>query len=110
MGAGHLSIRKLLQSQTMYIDRHTNKHKCNFTKTCILKVISTENVINYYNILKCNQCLSFTSIKEKGNIQGHIFTKLSKEQQSLPIITGHSKHYYNISFNLLTNISYKEKN
>lgn len=72
MGMGNFHLRKLLKADTIYKDKNAIKHKCNFEKHYILKVIDQENIVNYYNIMKCNQCLSFKNIPEIGNIQGHI--------------------------------------
>ncbi len=106
---GHLHLRKLLISETMYKDKKAPKHKCVFEKHYILKVIDQSNIINYYNVTKCNQCLSFKSIPEEGNIQGHIFHELSDEERKLPAIEGFCKHYYLMAFSKLENVSYSDR-
>ena len=73
MGSGHLRLRKVLKKETEYNDKiRENKHKCEFDIPCILKVKFNQK-IEYYNVKKCNKCLSFKSIREPGNVQGHIF-------------------------------------
>ncbi len=108
MGVGHLKLRKLLKEETTYKDKTILKHKCSFTEHCILKIIDKDNNVNYYNVLKCNQCLSFKSIPLPGNISGHIFQDLSLEQKKLPLIVGHCKHYYNVKFMDLENVSFHQ--
>lgn len=110
MGSGHLAVRKYFKRETMWKEKNTSRHKCQFNEHCILKVISLNNRINYYNVIKCNQCLSFTSIREPGNIQGCIFEELTEEQKSLPLITADYKHKYFIkNFADLENIAYSNK-
>lgn len=109
MGMGNLHLRKLLKAETMYKDKDAIKHKCNFEKHYILKVIDQENIVNYYNIMKCNQCLSFKSIPEIGNIQGHILHELREEQKKLPTIIGFCQHYYRVDFANLKDVSYSNK-
>ena len=110
MGSGHLSLRKIYKRETMWKEKNSNRHKCNFDENCILRVISLNNEISYYNVMKCNQCLSFTSVREPGNIQGCIFKELTEKQKSLPIITAYYKHKYIImNFADLENVSYSNK-
>jgi len=102
---GHLHLRKLLKAETTWKDKSADKHKCIFKEHYILKVIDKDNIIKYYNVMKCNQCLSFKSIPENGNIQGRIFKEFTDEQKKLPIIVGFCKHYYNITFAYLENVT-----
>lgn len=89
---GNLGLRKILKKETMYNDKSKEiKHKCVFDVHCVLKVNHINDKIQYYNVMKCDKCLSFISIKEPGNIQGCIFDNISKEQQELPLITALSK-------------------
>lgn len=89
---GHLGLRKILKKETLYNDKKKIiKHKCEFNVHCVLKVNLINDKIQYYNVMKCNKCLSFISIKEPGNIQGCIFDNISKEQEALPLITASSK-------------------
>lgn len=107
---GYLNIRKILKAETTWKEKNSNRHKCNFDEHCILKVILQNSRIRYYNVLKCNQCLSFTSVREPGNIQGHIFTDLPDNQKSLPLITAYNKHKNPIiNFADLENVSYSNK-
>jgi len=106
MGMGHLHLRKLLKAETMWKDKNSDKHKCVFEEHYILKLIDKGNIIQYYNVMKCNHCLSFKSIPEKGNIQGHILSNLTKEQKKLPVIVGYCKYYNNVTFAKLENVSY----
>ncbi len=85
LGVGHLNLRKLLKAETTYKDKNFIKHKCHFVKHYILKVIDQENIINYYNIMKCNECLSFKSISEPGNIQGHILHGIREDQKNFQL-------------------------
>lgn len=109
MGIGNLKLRRLLKKETTYKDKNTLKHKCSFTKQCILKVIDKDNNIDYYNVLKCNQCLSFKSISLPGNVKGCILQDLSLEQKKLPFIVGHCKHCYNFSFMNLESVSFNQE-
>lgn len=108
---GHLHIRKLLKAETTWKEKNSNRHKCNFNEHCILKVISKDNKTKYYNVLKCSQCLSFTSIREPGNVQGHIFTDLSDDQKRLPQITAYNNKNIHLIINFadLENVSYSNK-
>jgi len=57
--------------------------------------------------MKCNQCLSFISIRKPGNIQGCIFKELTDIQKSLPLITAYNKQKcLIINFDDLENVSY----
>lgn len=109
MGMGNLNLKKLIKRETMYKDKKAIKHKCNFEKHYILKVIDQENIVNYYNIMKCNQCLSFKSIPEIGNIQGRILHEFREEQKKLPIIIGFCKDYYRVAFANLEDVNYSNK-
>lgn len=106
MGAGHLKLRKVIKNETLWQDKSRLKHKCDFTEKCILKVINNVNDVALFNVIKCNKCLSFKSIREEGNVQGRIFKKLSKEQEKLPIITAEcSSSQYIIPFQSLKNVN-----
>lgn len=106
MGMGHLHLRKILKAETTYKDKSSKKHKCNFEKHCVLKVTDLDNVIEYFNVMKCSDCLSFKSISEPGNVRGCILQDLTEEQKNLPVITGTCKHNYRIAFADLENVSY----
>ena len=108
MGIGHLGLRKLLKEETNYRCKNTHKHKCSFTEHYLLKVTDKVGLTNYYNIMKCSECLSFKSIPEEGNIQGHVLHELSEEQKKLPVIIGSCKHYYSVQFAKLENVTLKE--
>ena len=111
MGRGHLGLRKIIKKETEYKDKKKNiKHKCDFDIPCILKV-KFNHKIQYYNVIKCNKCLSFISVREPGNVQGHIFKALNELEKALPLITAYSNSKYLISdFADLENVSYEEKN
>lgn len=106
---GHLHIRKILKEETMYKDKTVEKHKCIFDERYLLKVIDYENQEKYYNVIKCNKCLSFKSIEEPGNIQGAVLIELTDEQRKLPVIQANCKHYYNVVFAKLENVTIIEK-
>lgn len=107
MGSGNLALRKIYKNETTWIQKGKRKHKCNFSEHCLLKVTLLNNKINYYNVLKCHECLSFISIKESGNIQGCIFNELTKKQKSLPVITASYGHRNLIvNFSALDNVCY----
>lgn len=102
---GHLGLRKIIKAETMYKDKSAGKHKCVFSEYYILKVIDIENKEEYYNVLKCSFCLSFKSISEKGNIQGHILRDyLTDDEKKMPMLCGNIKHYYNCDFSKLKNV------
>ncbi len=107
MGIGHLHLRKDLKKETYWKDKNAEKHKCEFEKHYILKVTDQDNIVEYYNVMKCNRCLSFKSIREPGNIKGRILHELTEEQKRLPVIVGHCKHYYRIVFADLEEVSYE---
>lgn len=90
----------------MYKDKSAIRHKCNFSIHCILKAIDEEEKYKYYNVMKCSECLSFKSIPEPGNVMGCVLDELTDEQKELPVITGYCKHYYNVVFSKLENISF----
>lgn len=86
---GNLHLRKLIKEETIYNDSNKKyRHRCNFNIPCILKIITLDNHISYYEVLKCPECLSFKSNSQKGNVQGKIFKKLTYEQESLPLLIG----------------------
>lgn len=103
---GHLHLRKILKEDTMYKDKMADKHRCEFMERCLLKIVDSENNKKYYNVLKCNKCLSFKSIGEPGNIKGAVLSELTNEQKKLPIIEANCKHYYNVVFAKLENVKY----
>lgn len=107
MGSGHLKLRKILTDETNWIEKNTKKHKHIYIEPYILEQISPSGKVRYYNILKCQECLSFKSIPQEGNIQGCIFDKLNEEQEKLPRLVGIKKHEYLIGFNDLEKVSYK---
>lgn len=111
MGRGHLGLRKFIKKETEYNDKRKEiKHKCEFDIPCILKVKFNQK-IQYYNVKKCNKCLSFISIKEPGNVQGHIFRELTEQEKILPLITAYSNSKSLIpNFADLENVSYEERN
>lgn len=106
---GHLHYRKILKAETIYKDKTAKKHKCVFDERYILKVIDYERHEKYYNVLKCNKCLSFRSIEESGNIQGAVLKELTDEQRRLPVIQATCKCYYNVVFAKLENVTIIEK-
>ena len=111
MGRGQLGLRKIYKKETEYNDKKKEiKHKCNFDIHCILKV-NFNNKIEYYNVMKCRECLSFISIRKHENVQGHIFRELTEEEKELPLITANSNTKYLIcNFSDLENVSYEQKN
>ena len=109
MGMGHLHLRKILKEETLYKDKSAARHKCNFSQHCLLKAVDEERRYRWYNIMKCSECLSFKSISEPGNVQGCVLDGLTDEQKELPVITGHCKHYYNVVFSKLVNITFDNK-
>lgn len=110
MSTGHLGLRKIFKKEIAYNDKKKNiKHKSEFDISCILKV-KFNNRIQYYNVKKCNICLSFISIREPGNIQGCIFKELSEKEKKLPLITAYtSRKSPIINFADLENVSYEER-
>ena len=106
---GHLHLRKVIKNETTWKDKNKSKHKCCFTENCILKVIDSNEIVKYYNVMKCNKCLSFISVKEPNNVQGRIFRDLTVDEQKLPLLIGYCKHFYNIGFNYIEKVTYLEK-
>lgn len=86
MGSGHLGLRKIYEKETSYRDKFTEKHKHEYDRHCILEVVLANKRIQYYEVNKCNRCLSFKSIRKPYNIQGSILEDLTDEQKKLPII------------------------
>ncbi len=82
---GNNKLRKLIDRETKYLDNSKIKHKHNFSVKCILE-INLINDIRYYNVLKCDRCNSFISIREEGNVQGRIFRELNEQQKKLPLL------------------------
>lgn len=105
---GHLHLRKIYKDETMYKDKSAVKHKCDYTVRCLLKIIDYDKEIKYFNVLKCNQCLSFKSISEPGNIRGALLTDLTDEHRKLPLIVGRTRHYYNVVFKSLEDVTYND--
>ena len=92
---GNLHLRKLIKEETIYNDSNKKyRHRCNFNIPCILKIITLDNHISYYEVLKCTECLSFKSNSKEGNIQGKIFNKLTSEQEKLPLIIAQTNNKY----------------
>lgn len=88
---GHLGIRRIIKNETFYNDSNKSvRHKCDFCVHCILKVTTLNGKCINYDVLKCKDCLSFTSIRQKGNVQGAIFKELNDEQKVLPVITANT--------------------
>lgn len=104
---GHLKLRKILKKETNWIEKDSQKHKHEYTEHYILEQISPSGKVKYYNIMKCQSCMSFKSIPEPGNIQGCIFDELTEEQRDLPRLLGYKKHEYLIGFDDLDKVSYK---
>ncbi len=106
---GNLGLRKILKKETMYKDKTFDiKHKCDFSIHCVLRVKRLNGRIENYNVMKCNKCSSFISIKEKGNIRGHIFEELNEEQKKLPLINAFlSKKKLIINFSELDDVFYE---
>lgn len=110
MGSGHLGLRKIIKKETIYKEKSSEKHKCEYNIQCILKVINKNNNIEYYKVMKCNKCLSFKSIREPGNVQGCFFKGLSEKEKKLPLITAYtSRKSPIINFADLENVSYEER-
>jgi len=100
---GHLGVRKLHKELVTWSEINTKKHKHDFSMHYILEEKSPNGTINYYDILKCNQCNSFKSISKEDNITGHIFDSLSEEQNKLPLLKAKKKHnrilgFYDIEY------------
>ena len=98
MGSGHLGYRKIIKRDTTWIDKNTEKHKHDFAIHSILKQITPKGRVEYFNIMKCNQCNSFKSIPKPGSVQGFIGDKLTENEKKLPLIIGYKKHEYLIGF------------
>lgn len=104
---GNLKLRKLIERDTIYKDSHKKfRHKCKYKVHCILKVFNIDGKSTYYDVLKCDECLSFKAIAQKGNVCGYIFSSLSQEQKNLPLITANF-NYRNmfISFSELKDVT-----
>lgn len=104
---GNLKLRKLIERDTIYKDKHKEfRHNCKYEIHSILKVSNIDGRITYYNVLKCNECLSFKAISQKGNVCGCIFEPLTEKQKKLPIIEAKFK-YRNllVSFKVLEEVA-----
>lgn len=104
---GNLKLRKLIERDTIYKDKHKEfRHNCKYEIHSILKVSNIDGRITYYNVLKCNECLSFKVISQKGNVCGCIFEPLTEKQKKLPIIEAKFK-YRNllVSFKVLEEVA-----
>lgn len=104
---GNLKLRKLIERDTIYKDKYKEfRHICKFEMHSILKVFNLDGKCSYYDVVKCNECLSFKSIAKKGNICGCIFEPLTEEQKKLPIIVG-KFNYRNlfVSFFMLEDVA-----
>lgn len=107
MGSGHNKIRKLFKSECEYNDSHSLKHTHNFSIKCILEVSNNKNnMINYYNVVKCSECNSFKSIKKEGNIQGHIFNTNEIDKRLPRIKAISNSKYIIIEFSKLKKVEY----
>ena len=104
---GHLKLRKLIQEETTCKDKNKDEHKCHFVIHCILKVKTKQNIMKYYDVKKCDKCLSFKSISKWHNVSGCIFGELTKEQKELPVIKAMGDNYYTIGFQNLKNVTYE---
>lgn len=103
---GNLKLRKLIERDTIYKDKHKEfRHICKFEVHSILKVFNFDGKCSYYDVVKCNECLSFKSIAKKGNVSGCIFNPLTEEQKKLPMIEAKFR-YRNlfVSFSMLEDV------
>ena len=65
---GNLKLRKLIERDTIYKDKYKEfRHTCKFEVHSILKVFNLDGKCSYYDVVKCNECLSFKSIAKKGS-------------------------------------------
>ncbi len=104
---GHLHLRKVINEETTWVDKSKDKHKCNYVVHCILKVKTKQNITKYYDVKKCDKCLSFKSISKRHNVSGCIFEDLTPVQKKLPVIEALGNNYYTIGFQELKNVTYK---
>ena len=108
---GNLKLRKLIERDTIYKDKHKEfRHNCKFEMHSILKVFNLDGKCSYYDVVKCNECLSFKSIAKKGNVYGCIFDSLTEEQKKLPMIEAKFR-YRNlfVSFSMLEDVTMVEE-
>lgn len=108
---GNLKLRKLIERDTIYKDKHKEfRHNCKFEMHSILKVFNLDGKCSYYDVVKCNECLSFKSIAKKGNVCGCIFDSLTEEQKKLPMIEAKFR-YRNlfVSFSMLEDVTMVEE-
>ena len=78
-----------------YIDKSI-KHKHEYTEKYILEITNKNihasanyyNKCDYYEVLKCKECMAFTSIKKEGNYSGYILGDVNEflNSNNLPFI------------------------
>ena len=107
-----MNFKKLLFKDFTYVPKDIARHKHNYVVKCILE-ITNQNIHascnnygkkEYFNVLKCDQCNSFTSLREEGNFLGWIFDS-DKIDKTLPLIKANTKKKNMVyTFNDLTDV------
>lgn len=107
MGVGHLKLRKLIKDDTTYLQKTDIKHKHEFVQKFILEERAPNGEKSYFEILKCDKCLSFKSVPTESNSSGYI-GELNEEQKKMPKIIGIKKHDHLIGFGDLEKVYLNE--
>lgn len=112
------NFKKWIASTVTYNDKE-RKHKHEYTEPYILEITNknihaTGNYYNrceYFKVLKCKDCISFTSFSEEGNYLGSILGDVESflSTNTLPFIYADTMEKNPVySFNKLENVRLKK--
>ena len=60
---GNLKLRKIIREETTWKDKNKEEHKCHFVIHCILEIKTKQNIMKYYDVKKCDQCIKMAQCK-----------------------------------------------
>jgi hypothetical protein len=97
---GNTKLRKLTSSESKWTDKEASKHKHKFTIHTLMILRNMDNRVEYYDVMKCEHCDSFRSIKKPGSVSGLISKEqLTSDMMEMPKLRMYRSHRWSIGFN-----------